>query len=262
MQNEAEPVKTEEAPEATPTQTEGASDQDAPKSLDPKEIPTAEKPKEDTAEKPKEPEVNEDFNYNQYDDPLLQQVTDMFKTANIKVSEANEIFKAAADAQDLSLIDKDALKEKLGDKADVALALVENYFNKQQKIQEAALNTAVQITGDKETFTAMTEWAKEKAQSDPEFASMLQDAISLVNTGKTMAIKGAVQELFEKYKEDPNTTIAGNIVQPTTSAGEVQVSPMSRVEYALARQDIYLNHKGDQKMLNALWNKYQQSNKK
>lgn len=217
-------------------------------------------PKEDGHSKDPKGKDELNLNYNEYEDPLLNQVTGMLKDAKVSVEDANAIFKEVAETGDFSKLDREALKKRLGEKSDIALALVENYFNKQTKRAEAVKSIAVDVVGDAETFTQLTKWAKEKASIDQEFAAIFKDAVELVDTGKPMAVKSAVAELYQLYKSDPNTTIEADLNTPTSASGKPTIKPMSRVEYATARAEVHRKHNGDPAKLAALWQQYQQSN--
>ena len=197
--------------------------------------------------------------YNEYSDPVLNQVTNVLKDAKVSVEDANEIFKNAIEQNDISLLNTEALVEKIGkDKADIVQALAENYYNKQKQIADTLRSRAVEVTGDEATLDTVLAWSKEKSASDPEFAKVLNEARELINSGSSMAVKAAMQELYGRYQKDPDTTVSANTVEPTGAApSSPTLTPLSRMEYARECNAVHTKHGSNQAMLNSLWQRRQ-----
>ena len=228
-QPEEQPTETpevDETPEETPETPAEENTDDAPK----------EEEKEEPEETPEEEESDEDeevdSEYTEYEHPALKQAVNLLKEAEISVEDANAIFAEAVESGDITKIDKKALVEKLGqDKADVVLVLAESYYNTQFSKFKAIKDEAFSLTGGEENFNSMTEWAKEKAKADPEFAKDLSEFRAMLDSNQPRAIKAAISELFEIYKQDPDTTIEADLTVGDKAASTAGVEPLSRSEY-------------------------------
>lgn len=237
-ENQVTPEPVEEATvEAAPTEvTENA------------ETPTEEP--EGTQEAPTEPESTEGDEptddagdaegdepstetYQEYDDPALSQMVDIFTEADLPVDEANAIFAEALDSNDLAKVDTQALVDKLGQrKADLVMLLATTAHEKAQANLQQVTNTVHDIVGGEEAFKGLQAWVADKEKSDTAFASEMLEIREMIDSGKERAVKAAINDLFSMYKKDPNVTLPANITQGDGSVGSTTVEPLTRLEYA------------------------------
>lgn len=207
---------TEEKPEETTTEEEG-QDKEPEKDPDVEEDPTTD---EETSEVESE--------YENYDDPSLKQVVNIFKEVDLPVAEANAIFAKAVETGDLSQIDKATLVEKVGeDKADIVIALAENYYNKTNGEFQKVRDQVFDQVGGEEAFNEIVSWAQNKAASDEKFAADLADYRAMIDTKNPKAVQAAVKELQSLYKADPNTTIKPDLVKGDGAGVGADNSPLT-----------------------------------
>lgn len=241
---EADPIEQEtptpEGQETTDVETpEGAPTEPTP------EEPPAEPPTEEEGEgndpdntpdeedgQPTDEETDVEGEYQSYDDPSLKQVVNIFKEADLPVDKANEIFSEAVETGDLAKIDRAKLVETVGeDKADIVIALAENYYNKTNaKFQE--IETQIHdLVGGKEVFGEIVTWAQTKAAADKQFEKDLGDYRAMIDTQNPKAIQAAVKELHDLYKADPNTTIKADLVVGDGAGVGADNSPLTKADF-------------------------------
>lgn len=231
-----EEVKVEdESPKEEETTEETT---DAPESEDEGEEETKEdeetetKDEESEEDESEESEEESEAEYNEYEHPALKQAVNLLKDAEVSVEDANSIFQEAVDSGDLSKINKDKLVELVGEeKSDVILVLAESYYTTQFSEFKAVLDEAHKIAGGEETYNAMKDWAAEKATSDPEFAKDMQEFRSMIDSGNPRAVRAAVRELFDIYKQDPDTTISADLEEGTSTPNTTGLQPLTLREY-------------------------------
>lgn len=225
-----------DVPVDDPTPTEEPNDAPAE---EPKEEPTdepAEEPKDDG--EPDEPEDEPDLSYNDYEDPALRQAVKILKDAKVPVEVTNKVFGEAVETGDLSKIDVELLKKSVGDdQAEAIMVMAGSYFNTTFTGFSNQQKAAYEITGGEENYTAMKEYAAEREKTDPEFAKEMKEIRALVDTGSEKAIKAAVTDLFNTYKNDPNTTIEADLMVGDSKGGNSGIKPLSRLEHGRLIQE-------------------------
>lgn len=248
-------VPVDETPEVTPEEapTEETPTEEVPEETPSEEAPSPE-PEPEEAEESEEEEVAEDDSaYNSYDDPALKQAVILMEEANLPVEEANAIFAEAVETGDLSKIKRDVLIEKIGkEKADVVLVLAESYYNTTFSAMRAIKEEAFSLTGGEENFNTMRDWAAEKAKTDVDFAKDLAEFRSMLDSKQPRAIKAAVRELFDMYKQDPDTTIPADVLAGDKTGSSAGLEPLSREDYTNEVQKAHRDGTYDQ-VSTALW---------
>jgi len=223
------PVEPTETPVEEETATPEPSTPEEP--TEPTETPEEETPSDEPADEETPEETGDDFDYTEYNDPARRQIVEVLREANIPVEEAHELFAAALESQDITKIDQAAIREKLGDKADLVLLLANTYYEGAFKEMKALENTAFETAGGEETFNAMRDWANAKEKTDPAFAKDLAEIRGLIATETARGVKAGVQALTELYAADPDTTIPADLtVGDKASSGDAS-NPLSRADY-------------------------------
>lgn len=218
----AEETPTEETPAEEPT--EEPNEEPAEEETSAEEEPPEEDPEEESEETESE--------YNSYDDPALKQAVIILEESGLAVEEANAIFAEAVETNDLSKIKRDVLVEKIGqDKADIVLVLAESYYNTTFSAMQAIQTEVYSLAGGEENFTAIKDWANEKAKTDKDFAKDFAEIKEMIDTQKMRSVKAAVNELVDLYRQDPNTTTPANLEVGDKAAGNSGAEPLTRAEY-------------------------------
>ena len=254
----AEEQKQEETSEQEEQQQETTEEKPEEKEEEKSEESKEEESKEEEQDEKKEEESEEeeseetDAEYNEYDHPALKQAVNILKTADVPVEEANAIFAEAVESGDLSKIDKKSLVEKVGqDNADIVLALAENYYNKTFSEMQKVKEEAFKLVGGEENFNTIRDWAKDKAESDPDFAKDFNEIRDMLNSEQSRTVTAGLRELFDLYKADPDTTLPANIQEGDSATGS-SVEPMTRREYIDAIEKAHREGKYEQ-MQPRLW---------
>lgn len=210
---------------------------------EPTETPTEDEPEEPTDSEDTDPTDDEDTDvdsddedtpessYEEYTDPALKQVVTILQDAEIPVEATNKIFQEAIDQKDFSKVDKAALTELLGDKADIVYVLAESFYNKQFAAFEKTQSEAFELTGGEEGFNAMRTWAASKAEVDADFKADLAELRSMIDSGSKRAFKAAISELYGMYKADPDTTIKADVLTGDKPGSSTSIQPLSQSEY-------------------------------
>lgn len=191
--------------------------------------------KEEESPKEDESKESEDTGYLEYDSPVLQQAVSILKAADISAEDANAIFAEAATSGDLSKIDTTTLEERLGKgEAAIVLALAESHYGKEFSEMKAIKESAHALTGGEDNYNAMKDWAAEQSKADPEFATMMTEIREMVDSRQPRAVKAAVRELFDLYRQDPNTTIPADLQIGDSVPKGGDVTPTTRADYTKA----------------------------
>lgn len=240
VQEPTEPTVVETPEGDTPEPTTPETPNPAPET--PESDEGADPNPESDPEQDQEPDASEDLGYEEYSDPVLKQAVNVLKKANISAEESNALFAEVLETGDFSKLDKAALVEKLGEgDAELVTVLAEKYFEGQRATFERLENDVYDLTGGKEVFESMRDWAQTKAESDPEFAKDLAEIRDMLNTGNTRIVKAAVTELFDMYKVDPDTTIPAELLKGDKPGSNSGVIALSRAEYIDAVEKAHRN---------------------
>lgn len=248
-QDEENTEDTPETPDEENTDAQDESDNDESNDEDQNDENSDDEESNEEDEDSEETESE----YNEYEHPALKQAVSILEESGLPVDEANAIFSEAVESGDLTKIKKDVLIEKIGkDKADVVLVLAESYYNTAFSGMKAIKEEAFSLTGGEENFNAMRDWANEKAKTDEDFAKDLTEFRAMLDSGQPRAIKAAVRELFDTYKQDPDTTIAADLEVGDKAASTAGVEPMSRADYIKAVEKAHKDGTYDQ-VHKSLW---------
>lgn len=233
---EETPVEPTETPTEAPTEPTEQPTEEPSEPTEPTEEPTeADEPtEEEPSEEPtEEPTEEDDFDYTEYTDPARRQIVDILRESEIPVEEAQEFFAEALKTQDVTKINQEALREKLGDKkAELVMLLAESYYKGAFQEMQALKDKAFEVTGGEDNFNAIKEWAQGKAESDPEFAKDLEEIRGLIATETPRGVQAGMKALVDLYKADPNTTVPADLEVGDKAAGENTAQPLSRLDYA------------------------------
>lgn len=254
----SEEVKEEVPVEPQGSETPAETPAEETKTEEPKETPAentdvpADEPKEEAPQEEQgdneEPE-GEESGYVKSDDPALNQVVTMLEGADVPLDVAEQIFAEAAESGDPSQINMDALIEAVGqEKADVIMLLANTAADKMKAMKSELFD----MVGGQETFDGMREWALEKENADPEFAKDLAELRDMLDSKKPRQMRAAVQELFDMYAADPETTVSADLVKGDSAGRKSTVSPLTRAEFG--RLSMEANEKGTyEKEKASLW---------
>lgn len=181
--------------------------------------------------------------YVQIDNPYAQSAINLLKEAKVSPVEANDIFKDAIEANDLSKVDWARLEKKVG--ADKALLIkqgVETYYNEQYKVQYETVQKGYDTFGGEEGWKKAKTYFDKLAKSDQEFSSKRDQFRKMLDMGG-WAAERALSELKEIYTKDPkNSGIRArtdNLERGGTVATQSNALTKDQYRAELAKIDTY-----------------------
>lgn len=140
--------------------------------------------------------------YPAYNDPDADAVVDILKEAGISAEDSNKIFFEASKTGDFTKVDRTLLEEKLGkSKANLVILGAQSYYNKTgAKVKETVSAVHAEVGGE-ENYKKVLDWARDKADKEPEFRTTMQDFNAMFDLNKTAAVQAAKQ-LTGLYEAD------------------------------------------------------------
>lgn len=152
----------------------------------------------------------------------------ILQESGVEPAKAKELLWDAVQSNDFTKIDKDALAEAMGSKAQASLVItgIKAYSREIADRTAEVTKTVTEEVGSKEAWDTLTEWAKENLEENE-----LNEYIALVGEGGRKA-RMAARDLKERYEEEGNTSLTDNTVTPKTNRKPAnKVEALSRAEY-------------------------------
>lgn len=178
--------------------------------------------------------VPEEWQYEGH--PSADAALDLMKDAKLTKIDIQAIFGAAVASKDLTKIDQNLLKTKMGKQAPAVMALI-TQFHTETNARNTAIATMVHgIMGGPEKWNTVRDWAQAREKVDTGFAAELSQTRKMLEKGG-LGAKLAAENMLKSYNADPKTKGLqnGEKVNPGVNAqGNAETAPLSRDEYLAA----------------------------
>ena len=144
--------------------------------------------------------------YIDYGDETANSVVAVLQDAEIDPAEAHEWFKDAVESGDMSKIPLDKLQEKLGkEKANLVMLGVKDYYTRTTGAARESAQAVHEVCGGEENWVKVRDWAKARAENDPDFAAQVESYNKMFDLSK-VAAQSAAKELVAAYEDDSNNS--------------------------------------------------------